>query len=169
MDDIEDLNVTPSTRDNNKKANNKVMPTKLTKKTEKLRENIEISEKQEIPGTQTVYMKTYGCSHNSSDSEYMAGLLVEYGYKVTDEWDNADVYLINSCTVKNPSETTFMQLVKKAQNTTRPVIGKKKTKNFLFKRRIINKKKKSFLKFTTQKCLFFIISFWLRSSGFSKR
>eukprot|EP01091_Cochliopodium_minus_P010002 TRINITY_DN2591_c0_g1_i1.p1 TRINITY_DN2591_c0_g1~~TRINITY_DN2591_c0_g1_i1.p1 ORF type:complete len:637 (+),score=189.52 TRINITY_DN2591_c0_g1_i1:48-1958(+) len=121
MDDIEDLNVTPSTRDNNLKLNDKVLPTKLLKKTEKNRENIEINSEM-IPGTQTVYMKTFGCSHNSSDSEYMAGLLVEYGYKVTDVWDQADAYLINSCTVKNPSEVTFVQLVKKAQNTNRPVI-----------------------------------------------
>lgn len=34
----------------------------------------------DIPGTQTVYLKTYGCSHNASDSEYMAGQLVAYGY-----------------------------------------------------------------------------------------
>lgn len=30
----------------------------------------------DIPGTQIIYMKTFGCSHNNSDSEYMAGQLV---------------------------------------------------------------------------------------------
>lgn len=35
-----------------------------------------------VPGTQTIYVKTWGCSHNSSDSEYMAGQLAAYGYKV---------------------------------------------------------------------------------------
>ena len=29
----------------------------------------------ELPGKAKVYVKTYGCSHNISDSEYMAGLL----------------------------------------------------------------------------------------------
>lgn len=28
-----------------------------------------------VPGMQKVFVKTYGCSHNISDSEYMAGLL----------------------------------------------------------------------------------------------
>jgi len=36
-----------------------------------------------IPGTQTIYIKTWGCTHNSSDSEYMAGLLAAYGYNLT--------------------------------------------------------------------------------------
>ena len=30
-----------------------------------------------------MYVKTWGCSHNNSDSEYMAGQLAAYGYKIT--------------------------------------------------------------------------------------
>ena len=55
------------------------------------------------PGTQSVFVKTYGCSHNISDSEYMAGLLADYGYKIVDDMERADACLLNSCTVKNPS------------------------------------------------------------------
>ena len=36
-----------------------------------------------IPGTQKIYLKTWGCSHNNSDGEYMAGQLAAYGYKIT--------------------------------------------------------------------------------------
>lgn len=36
-----------------------------------------------IPGTQTIYIKTWGCTHNTSDSEYMAGQVQSYGYKLT--------------------------------------------------------------------------------------
>ena len=35
-----------------------------------------------IPGTQKIYIKTWGCSHNNSDSEYMAGQLAAYGYRI---------------------------------------------------------------------------------------
>lgn len=35
-----------------------------------------------IPGTQNVYVKTWGCSHNNSDGEYMAGQLAAYGYNI---------------------------------------------------------------------------------------
>ncbi|TWW79470.1 Threonylcarbamoyladenosine tRNA methylthiotransferase [Takifugu flavidus] len=30
-------------------------------------------------------MKTWGCSHNNSDGEYMAGQLAASGYKITDD------------------------------------------------------------------------------------
>ncbi len=36
-----------------------------------------------IPGTQSIYIKTWGCSHNNSDGEYMAGLLAANGYTIT--------------------------------------------------------------------------------------
>ena len=52
-------------------------------------------------------MKTWGCAHNSSDGEYMAGQLVEQGYKLTEKKQNADVWILNSCTVKNPAEDHF--------------------------------------------------------------
>ena len=44
-----------------------------------------------ISGTQTVYVKTWGCCHNSSDSEYMAGQLAAEGYTIT---GNTDTLLI---------------------------------------------------------------------------
>jgi threonylcarbamoyladenosine tRNA methylthiotransferase CDKAL1 len=76
-----------------------------------------------IPGTQTIYMKTQGCSHNVSDSEYMAGLLASYGYTLTEEWsDDVDLYLFNSCTVKGPSQDSFLNMVSKARESGKPVV-----------------------------------------------
>lgn len=64
----------------------------------------ETAEKEYMaPGSASVYVKTYGCSHNISDSEYMAGLLQDYGFKLVDSIAEADACLMNSCTVKNPS------------------------------------------------------------------
>ncbi|KAF6134976.1 hypothetical protein GIB67_037928, partial [Kingdonia uniflora] len=37
----------------------------------------------DIHRTQTIYMKTIGCSHNQSDSEYMAGQLSTFGYALS--------------------------------------------------------------------------------------
>lgn len=36
-----------------------------------------------VPGTQKIFIKTWGCTHNNSDGEYMAGLLSTYGYTLT--------------------------------------------------------------------------------------
>jgi len=54
-------------------------------------------------------VKTYGCSHNISDSEYMAGLLTDYGFRLVDKMEEADACLLNSCTVKNPSQEKFIK------------------------------------------------------------
>lgn len=35
------------------------------------------------PESHKVFMRTWGCSHNTSDSEYMAGLLVQQGFRIT--------------------------------------------------------------------------------------
>nr|CAI5859296.1 unnamed protein product [Callosobruchus analis] len=64
-----------------------------------------------IPGTQRIYMKTWGCAHNSSDSEYMAGQLAAYGYQLVEDKTLADLWLLNSCTVKNPSEDHFRYII----------------------------------------------------------
>ncbi|XP_054716255.1 threonylcarbamoyladenosine tRNA methylthiotransferase-like, partial [Uloborus diversus] len=75
-----------------------------------------------IPGTQKVYVKTWGCAHNSSDSEYMAGLLDEYGYIITDEASDADIWLLNSCTVKNPAEDHFRNAIEEGQRLNKYVV-----------------------------------------------
>lgn len=95
--------------------------TKLQAKAEELIKE-DVPEDTQAPGTQSVFVKTYGCSHNISDSEYMAGLLADYGFTITDDIEKADACLLNSCTVKNPSQEKFINLVQKAQKQGKPVI-----------------------------------------------
>merc|ERR1719201_774608 len=42
-----------------------------------------------VPGSQRVFVRTYGCSHNTSDAEFMSGQLESYGYVLVDNLDNA--------------------------------------------------------------------------------
>jgi threonylcarbamoyladenosine tRNA methylthiotransferase CDKAL1 len=76
----------------------------------------------DVPEAQKVWIKTYGCSHNASDSEYMHGLLVKYGYQVVEERNAADVWLVNSCTVKDPSQAAFMNVVHQAKEQEKPIV-----------------------------------------------
>ena len=69
-----------------------------------------------------IFTHTFGCGHNVSDGEYMAGLLTNAGYQVTDTFEGADCYVINSCTVKNPSEDHFVTMLRKAKSTGKPVV-----------------------------------------------
>uniref|UniRef100_A0A8D0BMP5 tRNA-t(6)A37 methylthiotransferase n=1 Tax=Salvator merianae TaxID=96440 RepID=A0A8D0BMP5_SALMN len=75
-----------------------------------------------IPGIQKIWIRTWGCSHNNSDGEYMAGQLAAYGYKITDSAAEADLWLLNSCTVKSPAEDHFRNSIKKAQEEKKKVV-----------------------------------------------
>ncbi|KAL1324881.1 hypothetical protein HN51_034999 [Arachis hypogaea] len=75
-----------------------------------------------IPGTQTIYIKTFGCSHNQSDSEYMAGQLSAFGYSFSDNPDQADLWLINTCTVKSPSQSAMDTIIAKGKSSNKPLV-----------------------------------------------
>lgn len=47
---------------------------------------------------------TYGCQMNVHDSEKIAGMLSELGYIATDEMDNADVVVFNTCCIRENAE-----------------------------------------------------------------
>ncbi len=83
LDDIEDIiskdDLTPNDRISIKKD---VLPKARKGKRSKLPMDEKPVSDSIIPGTQKIYVKTWGCSHNNSDSEYMAGQLAAYGYKI---------------------------------------------------------------------------------------
>jgi len=51
-----------------------------------------------------VFIKTYGCQMNVYDSEIIAGLLMEEGYKITEDMNEADVILLNTCAIRQKAE-----------------------------------------------------------------
>jgi tRNA-2-methylthio-N6-dimethylallyladenosine synthase len=52
----------------------------------------------------TVYIETYGCQMNVSDSELMLGKLMAEGYTAVDSPDGADVILVNTCAIRDHAE-----------------------------------------------------------------
>ena len=68
-----------------------------------------------VPGVAKVHVKTFGCSHNHSDSEFMAGQLGAYGYDLVTDPDDADVWVVNTCTVKNPSQSAMNTVITKGK------------------------------------------------------
>lgn len=52
----------------------------------------------------SVYIKTYGCQMNERDSEQVARSLVERGYSLTPDETEADVILLNTCSVRDMAE-----------------------------------------------------------------
>ncbi len=51
------------------------------------------------------YVHTYGCQQNVSDSERLKGYLELMGYGFTDELDEADLVLYNTCAVRERAES----------------------------------------------------------------
>ena len=52
----------------------------------------------------TVYVETYGCQMNVSDSELMLGKMTSSGYVAVDRPDGADVIIVNTCAIREHAE-----------------------------------------------------------------
>jgi len=51
-----------------------------------------------------IYIKTYGCQMNERDSEQVAQMLTDRGHTITVEEEEADVILLNTCSVRDLAE-----------------------------------------------------------------
>lgn len=57
-----------------------------------------------IGNGKTYYIKTYGCQANERDSETMQGILEMMGYTKTEQMNEADVVLLNTCAIRENAE-----------------------------------------------------------------
>jgi len=58
-----------------------------------------------------IYIRTFGCQMNFRDSQVMAGLLKEKGFKIVDNPAKADVALVNTCCVREHAEDRAYGLI----------------------------------------------------------
>ncbi|MBU1975261.1 MAG: tRNA (N(6)-L-threonylcarbamoyladenosine(37)-C(2))-methylthiotransferase [Nanoarchaeota archaeon] len=69
-----------------------------------------------------IFIKTYGCTLNQSDSEVMAGYLKEAGHKLVKSEKDADLVIINTCTVKDPAEKKFFSSIEKYRKMQKSMV-----------------------------------------------
>lgn len=55
-------------------------------------------------GTKKMYLESYGCQMNFSDSEIVASIMAENGYSSTSNLQEADVVFINTCSIRENAE-----------------------------------------------------------------
>ncbi|RLI95151.1 MAG: hypothetical protein DRO90_00820 [Candidatus Altiarchaeales archaeon] len=66
-----------------------------------------------------IEIETYGCAMNRADSEAMRGLLEREGFNIG---KNGDILIVNTCTVKTPTERKIIKRLKKLEESGRRVI-----------------------------------------------
>ena len=59
-----------------------------------------------------LYIQSYGCAMNFSDSEIIASILKKEGYELTNDLEKSDIILINTCSIREKAEDTVRQRLK---------------------------------------------------------
>lgn len=60
------------------------------------------------------YIETYGCQMNEADSEYMASILLSVGFEASSKIDDADIILVNTCSIREKAESKVLSFLGRA-------------------------------------------------------
>lgn len=60
-----------------------------------------------------LYIESYGCQMNFSDSEIVASILSKEGFNTTQEMEDADLVLVNTCSIRDKAEQTIRKRLEK--------------------------------------------------------
>lgn len=77
-----------------------------------------------LPGNgKKLYMETYGCQMNVGDSEILVSIMQENGYRYTEKITEADVILVNTCSIRDNAEQRIWGRLKEFQRYKRAKKG----------------------------------------------
>ena len=68
---------------------------------------------QKAENTKKLYIESYGCAMNFSDSEIVASILMNNGYNTTQTLEEADLVLVNTCSIRDKAEQTIRKRLEK--------------------------------------------------------
>ncbi|MEO9512617.1 MAG: tRNA (N6-isopentenyl adenosine(37)-C2)-methylthiotransferase MiaB [Flavobacteriaceae bacterium] len=60
-----------------------------------------------------LYIESYGCQMNFSDSEIVASILAKEGFNTTEKLEEADLVLVNTCSIREKAELTVRKRLEK--------------------------------------------------------
>ncbi len=63
--------------------------------------------------TRKLYIESYGCAMNFSDSEIVASILANEGFNTTQKLEDADLVLVNTCSIREKAELTVRKRLEK--------------------------------------------------------
>lgn len=77
-----------------------------------------------LPGNgKKLYVETYGCQMNVGDSEILVSIMQENGYRYTEKIAEADVILVNTCSIRDNAEQRIWGRLKEFQRHKRAKKG----------------------------------------------
>lgn len=68
---------------------------------------------QNDKNTKKLFIESYGCAMNFSDSEIVASILDKQGYNTTSKLEDADLVLVNTCSIRDKAEQTVRKRLEK--------------------------------------------------------
>ncbi|CDF78143.1 tRNA-i(6)A37 methylthiotransferase [Formosa agariphila KMM 3901] len=68
---------------------------------------------QKTENSRKLFIESYGCSMNFSDSEIVASILHNQGYNTTQKLEEADLVLVNTCSIRDKAEQTVRKRLEK--------------------------------------------------------
>jgi tRNA-2-methylthio-N6-dimethylallyladenosine synthase len=68
---------------------------------------------QKEGNTRKLFIESYGCAMNFSDSEIVASILSEQGFNTTQNLEDADLVLVNTCSIRDKAEQTVRKRLEK--------------------------------------------------------
>lgn len=69
-------------------------------------ETFQVSKDQHTGKSRKLYIESYGCQMNFSDSEIVASILAQEGFDTTSDINLADVVFLNTCSIREKAEQT---------------------------------------------------------------
>jgi tRNA-2-methylthio-N6-dimethylallyladenosine synthase len=67
-------------------------------------ETVRVSENEPAIGKKRLFIESYGCQMNFSDSEIVASVMRDAGYATTSDEQHADVIFLNTCAIRDNAE-----------------------------------------------------------------
>ncbi|MCX2679980.1 tRNA (N6-isopentenyl adenosine(37)-C2)-methylthiotransferase MiaB [Galbibacter sp. EGI 63066] len=68
---------------------------------------------QNESNSRKLYIESYGCQMNFSDSEIVASILAKEGFNTTQQMEEADLVLVNTCSIRDKAEQTVRKRLEK--------------------------------------------------------
>ncbi|NQY29141.1 MAG: tRNA (N6-isopentenyl adenosine(37)-C2)-methylthiotransferase MiaB, partial [Flavobacteriaceae bacterium] len=68
-----------------------------------------------------LFIESYGCQMNFADSEVVASILAQDGFNTTDKLEEADLVLVNTCSIRDKAEQTIRKRLQKYNAVKRDI------------------------------------------------